>query len=278
MSGINTLLKEFYINSSAPYRNAGGTNEDFVITENGRHLGPPKTPKFVKLASASIPYTWYNVTTSNNAFTLVEGGTSYPVTIPVGNYDGAGLATALTTALNASGGANTYTVTYSTVTSKLTFAAAPGTFRLNFNVANSIALLVGFPAGTLTAIVSSITAPNVVALTPDYEIFICSDLVQGCDNGIMMWDTAAPSNTQILGRVTVSGSHGGILSYRGYEYEPFFDMRASPYAAAATSQAVPSPPRTMHFWLQFPSGLPVDLNGSFWSATLVVDFGSEINI
>lgn len=277
MSGINTLLKELYINSSAAYRDPGGSNEDFVITENGRHFGPPQTPKRVKVARANIPYTWYNVTASNNVFQILEGVDVFPVTIPVGNYDGATLVTALNTTIAAIGGmANLYTVTLSALTNRLSFTAT-GNFQLNFNVANSAALLLGFTAASTTPVGTSAEAPNIIGLTPDYEIFICSDLVQGCDNGLVVWNTSPPSNTQIIARVSVSSAYGTVLNYSGLE-SPFFDMRASPYATAATSRATPAPPRTMHFWLQFPSGLPVDLNGAHWSATLLTDWGSEINI
>lgn len=281
MSGINTLLKELYINSSAAYRDPGGSNEDFVITENGRHFGPPLTPKRVKLARASVPYTWFNTTTSNNSFQIVEGSNVFTITIPPGNYDGPTLITVLNSLIAATPGmANTYMVAFNTMTFRLTFMSVtgPGTFQLNFNVPHSAALLLGFIAGSMTPVSNSVTAPNIVGLLPDFEIFICSDLVQGCDNGLIMWNTAPPSNTQILAKVSVSGCYGGILNYCGCECSPFFDMRASPYTAAATSKAIPAPPRTMHFWLQFPSGLPVDLNGAHWSATLVTDWGSEINI
>lgn len=279
MSGINTLLGEIYINSSAPYRDPGGTNEDFFITENGRHFGPPKTPKRVRVTRASIPYTWFNTTAANNAFEILESGVPFAITIPPGNYDGTSLAAALQNAIGLIGGlGNTYTVTFSPTTYRLTFTATPGTFQLNFSVANSAALLLGFLTGSTTVDAGSVTAPNMVGLLPDFEIFICTDLVQGCDNGLVMWNTSPPSNTQIIAKVSVNGSYGSVLNYVGYEYGPFFDMRGSLYAAAATSTAIPAPPRTMHFWLQFPSGLPVDLNGAHWSATLLMDWGSEINV
>lgn len=281
MSGINTLLKEFYINSSAPHRDPGGTNEDFYITESGRHYGPPLTPKRVKLARATIPFTWFNVTNSNNVFELIDVDGTHQVTMPPGNYDAPTLAAVIGNLLNALPGlAGMYTVAFNTMTFRLIFSSVDGvrTFQLNFDIPNSAALLLGFPVGSTTESGTNLTAPNMVGLVPDFEIFICSDLVQGCDNGLVMWNTSPPSNTQILAKVSVSGCYGSILNYCGCECSPFFDMRGSPYAAAATSTIVPEPPRRMHFWLQFPSGMPVDLNGAHWTATLVVDFGSEINI
>ena len=279
MAGINTLLKQIYINSSAPYRDVGGTNEDFIITENGRHFGPPLAPKRVKLGCAAIPYTWYNVTSSNNKFSVTDAGGTFAITIPVGHYDGPGLSSTISTQLNASGTPLTYTVLLSPTTYKLTISAT-GNFSLNFSVANSADLLMGFVTNTITPAAATVTAPNMIGLLADSQIFICTDLISGADNGLITWTPApaAASNRHILAAVTVNGTFGSVLTSCGSDNVPFFDMRQSPYVAAAISRTEPPPPRQMRFWLELPSGLPVSLNGSSWSMTLIFDFGSEINI
>lgn len=279
MAGINTLLKQIYINSSAPYRDIGGTDENFTVTESGRHFGPPLAPKRVKLGCAAIPYTWYNVTASNNKFSVTDGGGTYNITIPVGHYDGPGLSSTVSAQLNASGTPLAYTVLLSPTSYKLTISAT-GNFSLNFNVANSADLLLGFTANVVTPVAASVAAPNMIGLLADSEIFICTDLISGADNGLIPWTpaSAASSNRHILASVTVNGAFGSVLTSCGGDNVPFFDMRQSPYVAAAISRVEPAPLRQMRFWLEFPSGLPVSLNGSHWSMTLIFDFGSEINI
>lgn len=278
MAGINTLLKQIYINSSAPYRDIGGTDEDFTVTENGRHFGPPLAPKRVKLGSASIPYTWYNVTASNNKFSVTDAST-FNITIPVGHYDGPGLSSTVSSRLNASGTLLTYTVLLSPTTYKLTISAT-GNFSLNFNVADSADTLLGFIANTVTPSAATVTAPNIIGVLADNEIFICTDLISGADNGLIPWTpaSAASSNRHILATVPISGIFGSVITCYGGDNVPFFDMRQSPYVAAAISRVEPPPLRQMRFWLEFPSGLPISLNGSHWSMSLIFDFGSEINI
>lgn len=279
MAAINTLLKQIYINSSAPYRDVGGTDEDFTVTEVGRHFGPPLAPKRVKLACAAIPYTWYNVTSSNNTFSFTDASGTYNIVITPGNYDATSLASAIATLMNGVGSPLTYVVTASPTTFKITFTTT-GNFNLDFNVANSADLLLGFLASTVTAPALTVTAPNILGLVSDNEIFICTDLISGADNGLIPWTPgpAASSNRHVLANVTISASYGSILTTCGNDNNPFFDMRQSPYVAAAISRSDTPPPRRMHFWLEFPSGLPVSLNGSHWSMTLIFDFGSEINI
>lgn len=276
---VNTLLKQIYVNSSAPYRDVGGTNEDFTVTENGRHFGPPLAPKRVKLACANIPYTWYNTTVANNQFSFTDPSGTYNVTIPPGNYGGPDLATLVANLMNSSGTSVQYSVTMSMMSFKLVFTGTAD-FSLDFSGANSADLLLGFLAGTVTPPASTVTAPNIVGLLPDFEIFICSDLISGSDNGVIPWTPApvAAANRHILARVPINACYGGVLTACGGDCSPFFDIRQSPYVAAAISREQPPPPRRMRFWLEFPSGLPVNLNGSHWSMTLTFDFGSEINI
>lgn len=86
----------------------------------------------VFLESASIPITVYPFTSSNNTFSFFEnlGAVQRNAVIPVGSYTGTELATALQTAMNAVG-SNVYTISYSTITKKLTISTVlPSTFRI----------------------------------------------------------------------------------------------------------------------------------------------------
>ena len=74
-----------------------------------------------KVKYITIPNTIYNVNTSNNALNWTAGGPYYDAVLPVGNYDGATLATAVAAALTAGDlTARTYTATFDAITSKLT--------------------------------------------------------------------------------------------------------------------------------------------------------------
>lgn len=88
----------------------------------------------VWLESASIPNITYTVNEFNNRLVFSENGNSgitFTASIIQGYYDGSGFATAVQTAMNSAGAANTYTVSYSLITKKLLITTIlPATFRI----------------------------------------------------------------------------------------------------------------------------------------------------
>ena len=75
-----------------------GTSSDFTIQlpstlvlEGGQHQG--------RIDDLRIPVTVPTINASNNTITLRMGSSDYTVTIPIGQYDGPGLATAIYNAL-----------------------------------------------------------------------------------------------------------------------------------------------------------------------------------
>lgn len=245
------MKRLIYVNSAPGSRDPGGTDEDFTIT-----VSPPvftHPPREARLVTATVPYSWGNITTSNNAFDLIDNGT-HAITIAPGNYNAVAIATAIENALNASGGANTYTVTYSHLRFTI---AGNGSFQLDFSVANSIAARVGFDP-ELTAQGTSFTSPNLARLVSDTEIFICSDLVSGVDNGVTWLEPGALSAREILAVVPLTTCFGGLIHYSAPADAPYFSVRQSAFASGGP----------VRFYLEFPSGDPVDLQGIPWTATL----------
>jgi hypothetical protein len=268
-AGNSTELQRTLLISSR--NRSSGTPENFVVTAPFQYFGPPNTPVRVKLVNATIPYTWFNITTSNNQFTLVVGASTRAITIPPGNYDAAGLLAALQTALNAAG-LGVYTVTFSMTTYMYTITAASGNFSLTFPPTGSPAIALGFvPGTTVTSTGSAITAPKVTGInTTDLAVAVMTDLIQGSDVGVIPFGT---TNTVggILAVVPISGCYGNILQYCASNDLPFVPMLQSPWVAATlTGQGTLS----IAFQLQLLSGLPLSLNGEEWMCVLVVDFAS----
>lgn len=268
-----TNFKSIYVNSSPAYRDLGGTNENFTITENGNHFS--RLPRRVKLMKANIPYTWNNITVANNSFILKEfpGPTTFNVTIPDGHYNGTELATAIQTALNTSGAAYTYTVSFSTTTLHFTISAT-GNFSLDFTGSNSIATQMGFPVGYISPVGATTDSTIVAQLVPDYEIFICSDLVEGCDNGIVRFTPDPPATSAALGGILavipLSACFGAVIGFQDCCDGPFFPISQSYYGKVRSIDD--NALKSMNFFLQFPSGIPVNLNGAHWSAQLLFEF------
>jgi hypothetical protein len=89
--------KVYYINST---NKINGTHSNFLYKVS---IPPNASFTHCSLIQASIPKSYYLVQETQNTFTLDENGTTYTITIPVGNYTRASFVTQLSTQLNATG-------------------------------------------------------------------------------------------------------------------------------------------------------------------------------
>jgi hypothetical protein len=97
-----------------------------------------------KLLSADVPLAMYMINDYFNTLNIVYNGTDYTVVLDNGNYTDTGLATMMTTRLNAIVGSNTFSVSFNTNTDNYTFAAAQA-FSMTFGASkNSLDALLGF--------------------------------------------------------------------------------------------------------------------------------------
>jgi hypothetical protein len=117
----------------------------------------------VRLNWVSIPLTSYLINSGNNVITFFENSTVKTATLTSKNYTATQLASEIKSKLDtASGGHNTYTVTYDDQTFKITFSAG-NAFELRWSVAGSPAKICGFEL-TDTASGTSVTSTNAVYL------------------------------------------------------------------------------------------------------------------
>jgi hypothetical protein len=266
------MQRTIYINSSD--RDLGGADEDFTITKDSTVFS--KTPTSAKLVGVSIPYTWNNVTSSNNAFTITETAVgSDTFIIPPGNYDGSALAAEVQSLINASGViTSTFTVVFDSTNMVFTISSALNTFQIIFAAIGSCAELLGFSPDTSNpgAAALTVSSTGMVQLLPDYEIFVCSDLVAGSDNGVMVWSPnytpTVSSQSQIMGRIPITACYSGIINYCLNTELPFYSIVQSNFVRDIAQELT----CTVRFFLALPSGIPVDLNGYHWSAEVVLKF------
>jgi hypothetical protein len=254
---LMTNTRTIYFNSA--FRDAGGTDESFTITKS---ISLNSIPKRVKLLQVSIPDSWNNITAENNRVDLFEpaGPVTYNISIPVGRYTGTTLAAAIKTAFDTAS-ANTYTVTYDSVSGRFTLSTGVN-FQLDFDVANSIALAIGFVDGSITIAATSVTSPNVAMLQPGNEFFVISDLVLGADNGIIPWyPTVGPAG--VLAVVPIS-IQGGMIFYTS----PTDLMPVNALQSSFAREASEHEPLIFTLELAFNTGIAVELNGNSWSGVL----------
>ena len=83
----------------------------------------------IRLVGGNIPANIYNINTGWNKFSFLENLINYTITLNNGLYDGTSLASELKRALNNSGLANVYDVSYSNTSLKLTIKRVSGTYN-----------------------------------------------------------------------------------------------------------------------------------------------------
>lgn len=260
--------KVVYVNSRN--RDIGGTPQNFAITDTENNFA--QIPQSVKAVTICIPFTWYNVTSANNTFTFTGTLSGGPLSfvVPPNNYTGSSLATKLQSLLISTavaGGPHNYTVTYDVSTGKFTFNVTTEAFSIDFTVPNNMSNILGFNSVVLPTANTQISS-NVANLIIDTEIWVTTNLISGCDNGVVPWLNTNPSaNTQgILACFPIQGCFGDIINYTLPPQFPFFNITNSEFSKTKTIE-----PRKMTFTLKFPSGAPLDLNGHDWSIQILFD-------
>lgn len=133
----------------------------------------------------------YDITAANNAIDFDEGGGELNATVAALNYDAAGLATAIKTALEAAG-AETYTVTYSSTTGKWTLTSdTGGTFSLLWstgtNTATTIGGSIGFDTSSDDTAALTYTGDFIAIHTTDGLIFDLGS-AKSIDSFVLVFD------------------------------------------------------------------------------------------
>jgi hypothetical protein len=130
-----------------------------------------------RLIVADIPFNDYVINAHFNKLYLeVDGGAETSVTLTQGLYDKSGLASHIQTQLNATFGANVFTVQYSSITDKYTFMATK-IFTINFEgKTNGLNALLGFaPKNYSAPAFTPFTAPFRCNFAHNNYIVMCID-------------------------------------------------------------------------------------------------------
>lgn len=258
---MSTNQKVIFVNSAFK---SSGTSDNFQVVKTESNFN--NIPKKAKLLSASIPYVWDNITVSNNSLSLIElpGPVVHSVSVAIGYYTGKTLATELQTTLNAVvGKLYTYTVTFDTNSFEFTIAAT-GNFQLNFTVSNTIASALGFDEIITTSATTTISTKISLLLT-DLEVCVKTNLIGGIDNGIVTWFPGSTGTTGILATVPITACHGEIIQYQANQYQPWQTITQSSFSSSLVNL-------TITFQLILLSGLPIDMRGTDWTASILLEF------
>lgn len=195
---------------------------EIYLCSNGRSDGDNNKPTFnldysvqevkkIQVAEVEVPITWYLFDSNHNSITIQEGVLTATATIPVGNYNSTTIISALKTALDsASPLGQTYTVSISSLTSKMTISST-GNFSI---VSGTINTLLGLPSSSSSA--ASVIGSNVVQLNYPNFIHLRSNLGSLAPYSANIDDNNLSNN--ILARIPIDKSYGEVVFYK-----PFLD-------------------------------------------------------
>lgn len=148
---------QIYLNSRYATETVDGNTANCIYylpvieIPDGHHI-------YLSLQNASIPYSFYSVTSIDNTFTYgIVGGTVFVYTVEPGNYNITQLVNVIKAAMGAS-----YTVTYNSITSKIRITHTTNNFII---YASSINHILGFSRTTnTTSVANTLTGRDCVNL------------------------------------------------------------------------------------------------------------------
>jgi hypothetical protein len=163
--------------------------------------------KQVQLLNAQIPYSFYVINYTNNQFKYQLGsGTVFTSSIPVGNYTGNSLITALKAALTAN--SITLTIVLSSIDGKITFTHVSSNFTF-YDIMHSILETLGFEANT------NYTSAS-FTLTPPYPLNLLGiKTLQIRSTNLVMSNISSVQGgqTTLLATVPVDCTPFGMINY-----------------------------------------------------------------
>ncbi|KAJ3030484.1 hypothetical protein HK097_005622 [Rhizophlyctis rosea] len=188
------------LNSALAF-NKDATNPKFRF-RNGLRM------RKIRLSTAVIPVSWYNVTGQTNTLQIVEGTTPKRVLLPPGIYSGESLSDALSDALNETG-SQSYSVIHDSTTMKLQVTTTGGTpFQFTFAESSAYKIL-GLTKDTQKA--TDITLPHPIDLSG------CKSIIVAIDEVLNDTIYAGIDNLGVMDVIPVTVDYGGVLVHQNMD-------------------------------------------------------------
>lgn len=182
-------MTTFLIDSSKRDQRLFQVNNDWIINFSQNYENIHK----IKLLGGFLCNSQYIINANNKIITVNYLGVDYPLTLQEGNYTPITLSAQIQTTLNSNSFAGTFTITSTTLTTKLTFACnLPVIYRFSLNV--SLGRITGF-SSTDTIATTNIIAPNVFQITTTryYSVFM-KEIKSGYDVSVSNHTFLIPNN------------------------------------------------------------------------------------
>ena len=201
----------------------------------------------LNVVHASIPFTFYNVNSSNNVLNYTVGITGYSLVIPQGNYSANTMKTYLNTNMT------NFSITYDSTANKFKFVNTNNSDFI-INSTSSCLGLLGF-SGQSTSTSYSLTSAQTVNLYPIRCICVCTNLKTSNIN------INSKNKSNIVCSIPITTQPNSIITYLNPN-----NFKINTYANIISS---------LKIQLMDQDGNLLNLNGANWSMTLqfdVIDF------
>lgn len=201
----------------------------------------------INVVHASIPFTFYNVNSTNNVLNYTVGTTGYSLVLPQGNYT----STTMKNYLNLN--LQNFTTTYDSTTNKFKFLNTQNN-DFTFNATSTCLGLLGF-AGQSTSSSYSLISTRTINLNPIRCICVCTNLKTSNIN------INSKNKSNIICSIPITTQPNSIITYMNLN-----NFKINTYANIISS---------IQIKLMDQDGNLLDLNGANWSMTIqfdVIDF------
>jgi hypothetical protein len=185
-------MRIVHINSSFRENIAGSSHSDFTV----RLKYPIRDEIYVVLLRASIPKMWYLIN-SDNYFTLVEGGQTVNISLPIGNYGVSSFRDAVQTLLTQNS-PNNYIYTIQANTRGANSAVDTGKYIYSVSaiphntpqpslvIYDTLYEQFGFERNTTyTFSGNTLVVPNVFSMNLENTVFVHSDICKRIDDNVL---------------------------------------------------------------------------------------------
>ena len=239
---------EIYLNSETAKRR--GDTSDCFFSIPIIQLDEEKETAYVSLKNAVVPYSWYNVNSSNNLLFITVGVNDYTLTITPANYNVNTLAVELVKLFEL--GNMSFSVTYHSKTGKYDFKHAGEDFV--FKKESTCFELLGLTDQDHYSMAQ--IGGKLIQSNASCNLFTVRQLLLCSDNFILSnISSASLSSKNIISCIPVSGNPGSIIHYQN---DALHKIHHTQNLAS------------LHIQIKNDINEIVNLNGVHWSCTLAI--------
>ena len=188
---------QIYLNSSSA---DNVNNNSFSFTLPNLEIADGNY-NYLSVQYANIPYSFYNINSTNNTLNYTLNSVNYTITITPGNYNITQLITALKTLMTG------FTISYNSITNKITFSHS--TYNFTFLSTSTCQEVLGFELKTsYTSSSLSLVSVSCISLISIKCINVVSNLLTYNIN------KSNPNNQSILCCIPITTQPNSIIEYK----------------------------------------------------------------